>query len=320
MEPQNPLVHENLTDRFRGTLLGVAVGDALGAVRRQARPSPVQGSPEQDALLPLRCTDDTHMTLATATSLIACGGFDADHMGATLAEQYAQEPWQESTSEEAARVLDGLRAGRRLEEMAAELFGGTGSFGNGAAMRVAPIGLLDHRDMATAASVARSAAKITHAHPIGQDGAALQAAAVAELVRMDRSGGLDRTAFVTRLQEHAATRRFQDLLEEAKKLFEASPSQIVDLLGNGVEAHRSVTTSLLAFLRAPDRFEDAVLFAVSLGGDADTITSMTGALAGAWLGRQSIPGTWVNRLDEAEEIVTKADALRSLFLARSDAG
>lgn len=320
MVPPEPIAREYLTDHFRGALLGVAIGDALGAVRRGDRTLHDDWQPDQEAFLPLRCTDDTHMTLATASSLIATRGFDADHMEATLADQYAREPWQEATSEDAVRVLEAIRAGRRLSEMADELFGGTGSFGNGAAMRVTPIGLLHHREPATAASVARFAARITHAHPIGQDGAALQAAAVAELVRMDRSDGLDRGAFVTRLKDHAATRRFQDLLEETTGLFDASPSEIVDLLGNSVEAHRSVTTSLLAFLRVPDRFEDAVLFALSLGGDADTITSMTGALAGAWLGSRSIPGSWVNRLEEADAIIETADALLALCVAPSDAG
>jgi hypothetical protein len=85
---------EGLQDRFRGALLGAAIGDALGA--------PFEGAPTVDpddlnGLLerpgPLRYTDDTHMTLGMSESLVECGGFNGPHLAETFARNLESEPW-----------------------------------------------------------------------------------------------------------------------------------------------------------------------------------------------------------------------------------
>ena len=70
-------------------------------------------------------------------------------------------------------------------------------------------------------------------------------------------------------------------------------------LGNGVEAFNSVPTAIYAFA-ATENFEEAVRYAVSLGGDADTIGAMTGALAGAYYGREAIPARWLEEVEGRE--------------------
>jgi len=304
---------ERLMDRFRGALVGVAIGDALGA--------PLEGGATRDRASlsgwvdkppePLRYTDDTHMTLATARSLVECRGFRVEHMAETFAANYEREPWR-GYGAGPPQVFEGLRAGKRWDEVARELFGGSGSFGNGAAMRVAPIGLLHCCNPKRAADVAREAAQITHTHPVGEDGAALQAAAVAELVQSASGNDLDASKLLEHLRQIAVTRRFRDLLDSVASLGDVSQATIVRELGNGVEAHRSVATALHAFLRHRDSFSDAILFALSLGGDADTIASMTGALAGASLGVSAIPAPWVTGVEGREELLALAERLLEL--------
>jgi poly(ADP-ribose) glycohydrolase ARH3 len=63
-----------------------------------------------------------------------------------------------------------------------------------------------------------------------------------------------------------------------------------------------VPAAIYCFLRHPDSFEDAVVEAVSLGGDTDTIASMTGAISGARLGIEAVPGEWVEKLENRNYI------------------
>lgn len=230
------------------------------------------------------------MMLATARSLVARAGFDVRHMGETLSRcvQRAQGP------------------------AAIAPFRGADSFSNSAASRMAPIAVLYHRDPHEAAEMARRAAGITHEHPIGQDGAALHTAAMAELMRLPPGDELDAWVFVDRLGKYPMTRRFRELLDELRCVRSASKSTIVHVLGNGAEAHRSVPTALHAFLCHSASFADAVLFALSLGGDADSIACMTGALAGASLGASRIPEAWASGVDGRDEIIELADRLLEL--------
>lgn len=81
---------------------------------------------------------------------------------------------------------------------------------------------------------------------------------------------------------------------------------MVASLGNGIEAFNSVPTAVYCFLRHPYSFEEAVVEAVSLGGDTDTIASMAGAISGAWLGVEAIPEEWEGKLENRDYIESLA--------------
>jgi poly(ADP-ribose) glycohydrolase ARH3 len=85
-------------------------------------------------------------------------------------------------------------------------------------------------------------------------------------------------------------------------LKEASPTkkEVIAKLGNGMAAFNSVPTAIYSFLHA-DGFEEGVIYAVSLGGDTDTIGAMTGAISGAYYGDRAIPREWVEQLEEGEK-------------------
>jgi len=158
--------------RYHGALLGVVVGDALGA--------PFEGHP---GLVPpafltridagqalLRYTDDTTMTFALAESLLFCRRLDLDHLAATFATACQREPHR-GYGPAVAQLLGRVATGAGWAQAAASQFGGQGSFGNGAAMRVPPIGICAHGSLEVAAELGRESARVTHTHPEGVDAA-----------------------------------------------------------------------------------------------------------------------------------------------------
>lgn len=103
---------------------------------------------------------------------------------------------------------------------------------------------------------------------------------------------------------------FRERIDQVVALsVEGERADIVGMLGHGIEAARSVPTALVAVLRNHWWFAETVRFAVSLGGDTDTIASMAGALAGAHLGEEAIPETWREGIEGAERLRALADRL-----------
>ncbi|MDW7740678.1 MAG: ADP-ribosylglycohydrolase family protein, partial [Bacillota bacterium] len=100
------------------------------------------------------------------------------------------------------------------------------------------------------------------------------------------------------LRKHAEEEIYRQKLADLETLLETRDAEeIAATLGNGIEAFNSVPAAICCALRHPDSFEDAVIEAVSLGGDADTIACMTGAIAGARLGIEAIPKEWLDKLE-----------------------
>ena len=281
--------------KFRGCLVGLALGDALGAPFEGAGPvsrAEVCAAAVQREVL--RYTDDTHMAIGVAESLVACRGFDGRHMADTFVRNFEREPWR-GYGPGPPRVFRRIKSGAPCDKAAQEVYPG-GSFGNGAAMWVAPVGLFYHRDPEKLREVAYLSGQITHTHPLGKEGAALQAYAVALAAVFGPSGSLE--DFLAGLKVFAAEEIYREKLEMVAGLLSgAGPAEVAAWLGNGVEAFNSVPAAICCFLRYPDSCEEAVVEAPSLGGDADTIASMTGAISGAWLGIEAVPVEWAAKLE-----------------------
>jgi poly(ADP-ribose) glycohydrolase ARH3 len=269
--------------RFRGALLGAAIGDGIGA--------PFEGNwivntdrlqQIADSAAPLRYTDDTHMTIGLAEAILERGGFDGAQTAAVFARNYAREPWR-GYGAGPPRIFQLMERGVRWDQAAGSLYGGIGSFGNGAAMRVAPVALFARGDLERVADLARQSAAVTHTHAEGVDGAVLQACAIALLTLQPPGAKLDRSRLLTGLAPYLRTRTFRAIIEQLEELPAGMPpADAARLLGNGIEASRSVPLALYAFLENFGAFPDCVLYAVSAGGDTDTIASMAGALSGAY--------------------------------------
>lgn len=286
---------ERCKSKFRGCLLGLAAGDALGA--------PFEGAWYTDAgqvwtsaaeRPSLRYTDDTHMAIGTAESLIACGGFDGSHMAGIFIKNFDREPWR-GYGAGPPRIFQKIKAGVSWDKAAADVYPG-GSYGNGAAMRVAPVGLFYHRDSEKLTAAAGQQSIITHTHPWGREGAVLQALAVALAVNSEPP--LSPEKILARLQEQATDDLYRQKLKDAENLLETDTAvEIASVLGNGIEAFNAVPTAICCALRHPNSYADAVVEAVSLGGDADTIACMAGAISGAALGIEAIPEEWLAKLE-----------------------
>ncbi len=179
-------------------------------------------------------------------------------------------------------------------------------------MRVAPVAVAAAAaagDPAAALLAVRSAV-ITHAHPEGVDVAAVAAVATTLALASPAERPLDRYSYLQTLTGTARTERMRRGLEAVCQLHPgATASEVIARVGNGVAASESVPAAIACFLAYPDSFPAAVHFAVTLGGDTDTIASMTGAIAGARHGRHAIPDSWQDRTDAAAHAAHIAAAL-----------
>jgi poly(ADP-ribose) glycohydrolase ARH3 len=179
-----------------------------------------------------------------------------------------------------------------------------GSFGNGAAMRVSPVGLFYHDDLAALQEAAVKQANITHVHPLGQWGAVMQACSVGLAVNQSPKEPFKGEEVIVCLREVLwrgpmeylrALNQIEEMLAQKGKL---PAGEVVRSLGNGVEACFSVPSACyIAITYSPD-FCDAIRAAVSLGGDTDTIAGMVGAIVGAHGGESGLPVEWIDQLED----------------------
>jgi poly(ADP-ribose) glycohydrolase ARH3 len=274
----------DLEDKFVGSMLGLALGDALGA--------PHEGGPIARTAWwalgvgkggVLRWTDDTEMAVWLARSLIENRGLDPDHLARTWA---GEADWKRGYGSGARRLLTRIREGLDWRTANRSVFP-DGSYGNGAAMRAAPLGLFFHDDSAELARAAEVASSITHAHPLGIEGGVLIARATA----MALAGPLDLDA----LREACREAEFRDRLAIAKEPMDRDA--VKRRLGMGIEAHRSSVTAVYAAARFAE-FRPMIEFIISMGGDTDTVGAMAGGIFGARHGAGALPAEALEDLEE----------------------
>lgn len=323
----------SLRDRFRGCLLGAAIGDVAGAPVEAESPQFIARHYQSiDQILATttvpelaappwpvgRFTDDTEMTLAVAHWLLADEAPDPAKLLARLAASYTR--WRRyGPSTDAIFRMHAAYNNVDWRVLATSSFP-HGSYGNGSATRVAPIALLHHRNPDRAAALAIESSKPTHCHPLALQGAAIHAAAIAIAATQDQFNPqpyLDaarRTIhyFAGLLHDTAPFAHAIDAIEDGLQ-HGRSCADLAQFVGTGITAQEAVPTALYCFLRHQGSYRDALHNAIFLGGDTDTIASMTGALAGARLGLQSIPPSWQKTIREqvydARAILTLADQL-----------
>jgi poly(ADP-ribose) glycohydrolase ARH3 len=276
--------------KFIGCLLGTAIGDSLGAK--------IEGTHFFQEIKDIgpRYTDDTAMMIGAAESLIEYQGFDPGHMASRFVENFEREPWR-GYAWGPPRIFRLIRSGRKWDELLdREIYPG-GSFGNGAAMRIAPVGLFYHDHPEKLREVVYQASKITHSHELALEGAALQAYAVARAISI-MPAKLDKEYFLNELVRFVQVEPYKEKLVSMRKLLDerAARDKVIQQLGNSVEALNSVPAAIYSFLLNTN-FADSIIFAVGLGGDADTIGAMAGAIAGACYGVKGIPRRWMHHVE-----------------------
>jgi ADP-ribosylglycohydrolase len=296
------------TDRFTGTLLALALGDALGA--------PYEGGPLEHLLWralgttkagEMRYTDDTQMSLDLADSLVARRAVDPDDIARRFAASYR---WSRGYGPSAAKVLKRIRGGMDWRQASRSVHAG-GSFGNGAAMRAPVVALFCARRPDALMDAVRATAVITHAHPLGVEGAQAVAAATQEaLAGRGAEDLLDAAATTCTLDPYTA--RFAHARAWLREGAEPSSREVARALGNGIAAPDSCVTAVYVaarFLRAP--FATMHALVVAGRGDVDTIAAMAGAIWGAANGVAGLPADALAKLEDRERIRTLAQTLHA---------
>lgn len=299
-------------DQFQGCLLGLALGDAMGA--------PHEGGPiERFAWRMIgrtrdgkrRWTDDTQMTIDLAESWFANNRINQDDLAQRFAQSYR---WSRGYGPGAARLLKRIRRGEDWRQANRAIFR-TGSFGNGAAMRAPLLGLL-YNDQADALVAARESAEITHAHPNGILGAELLTGVAQLLATSDaRSKSLLLIARSLELNEDFLL-RIQVATTWLSLNATVSPAAVRQELGNGASAHESCVTAVylaLRFLEAD--FQELLDFAIACRGDVDTIAAMAGALWGIHRGYSALPAELLSQLEDQERLLELAGQLHAAVCA-----
>jgi poly(ADP-ribose) glycohydrolase ARH3 len=302
----------DLESKFRGALVGSALGDAVGELAfscstRQSLCDQIMASKQ------LRYTDDTAMAIAMAESLIDKGDLDAQHLGDTFNAHYRNEPWR-GYGPGPPRIFERVQQqGCSYAQAARMLYGGEGSLGNGAAMRIAPLAVLCY-ESGDLYDRARLSAEVTHTHAVGIDGAAVQAAAVALAVTLDPDRALDRRSFLDSLTGQCRTPEMADKLVRVEWMLNnaRSPAEAAAEFGHSVAVHESEPFAVFCFLHHPNSFVECILCASLNGGDRDTMAAMAGAISGAYLGCEALPAEWLRRLENRERIQSLAHALYGL--------
>ncbi|MCI0649559.1 MAG: ADP-ribosylglycohydrolase family protein [Chloroflexi bacterium] len=275
-------------DRALLSLEGLSVGDAFGECFFSQ-----QLPPAGEQLLPSgrwRWTDDTHMALSIVEVLQEYGRIDPDALAQAFARRFHQDP-SRGYAGGAIALLDRLAHGEAWQEVAPSLFNG-GSYGNGGAMRAAPIGAFFRGDPAQAAEEARLSAIVTHAHPEGQAGAIAVAAAAAIAASSSPPQGqhfLQETlAFISESQTRQG---IQVALAIPADDLERAASQ----LGTGyrVSAQDTVPFCLWAAAYHLDDYEAALWWTVRGLGDRDTTCAIVGGIVALSAG--SVPAEWLAR-------------------------
>lgn len=324
-----------------GCLIGMALGDALGAetefltVDAILQRFPPLG-PQEPPGNPARVTDDTQMALAVAAALIAAPRpYTPDTLGPALIRTYID--WYNDPDNNRApgntclTACEALQAGQDWVH-ASQI----SSKGCGANMRVQPAGVLNV-DPATRAAIAQFQAAITHGHPTGLAAADLTAFVIAdlgsggspeglpervrayaqsqrELYHADWLGDLWMRAMVMPTPQTYIARGWQeceailDRLDVAvlKQDYRHDPCLST---GRGWVAEEAFATALLCFLLFCDDPVGTIRRAAVTSGDSDSIACIAGAFAGAYHGLDAWPADWVQRVEYRDRLLSASRAL-----------
>ena len=287
-----PPDHVDRLSRAFDSLEGLSVGDALG---QQFFTFPEWIRPRKLPVGPWRWTDDTAMAIGVVDSLRRHGRIDQDDLAATFAQNYADEPHR-GYGGGAHEILTAVSRGGHWRTVAAAVFDGEGSMGNGAAMRAAPLGAYFADDPTKAADEAKLSAEVTHAHPDGIAGAVAVAVAAAVAAA---GRGEDPCAVRERLWSSVL-----DLTPPGptrsgiETAFRLPPDKHVDVAavrlgtGDAVISSDTVPFCLWSVARSPGGYEAAFWTTVAGLGDRDTTAAIVGGIVGAFVGTEGVPEFW----------------------------
>jgi len=284
--------HDARMKRAHTALEGLSIGDAFGERFFLRAPwARIESRTLPDA--PWRHTDDTAMACAIVEVLAHAERIDQDMLARRFAERFASDP-DRGYGGGAFTLLGAIARGAPWREASAALFEG-GSYGNGGAMRAAPIGAYFADDVDRVVAEARASAEVTHAHPEGQAGAVAAAVATAyAYTARHKIGAPEKEGLIPFVLARTPPGETRDGIARAATIpLSATLHRAASELGTGeaVTAMDTVPFCLWCAARHLDDFEEAMWTTVAGLGDRDTTCAIVGGIV-AMSAQKPIPDVW----------------------------
>jgi len=294
-------------DRLDASLQGLVLGDGYGQSVIWDRGALSTGDPRG----PWSWTDDSEMAFSIARVLLEEGRVDQDALAASFAEHFHEGRMYGPGM--LFNYFPSVLSGEPWSSVAGSLFGGSGSFGNGSAMRVAPLGAFFADDLDVVAREARASAEVTHTNPEAAAGAIAVALAAAWAARgaEEELSGQDLLARVFAALPASEVQAGLELVYEHGP--EADPLEVAREVGNGsrVSCMDTVPFALWVAARHLGEFRAGVRTAVSVGGDIDTLGAIVGGVLAAGTGLEGIPSEWLAQTETYPDWFLAARAART---------
>ena len=279
--------------RARIALEGLAIGDAFGEhmafgildMRRFGKPT--RDYPKGT----WHYTDDTNMALSIYQILRENGHIDQDKLAQSFAYRFNRN---RGYGAGASRLLHLIGAGADWRVESAALFAGTGSYGNGAAMRIPPLGAYFADDYEACVANARKSSEVTHSHPEGVAGGIAVAIAAAKVMRADGDLDVARQDYYATILQYTPQSEVYEKIQAVSEMRQTDPDYIAEKVGNGraVSAQDTVPFVVWSAFRFMDNYSNAIWHTASVGGDTDTTCAMVGGIVACMVGIENIPPIW----------------------------
>jgi len=248
-------------------------------------------------------TDDSHMAFSIIETLQQHGRINQDYLAQRFAERFKEEPHR-GYAGGAVRLLTAVLAGGNWKKESSALFGGKGSYGNGAAMRVAPLGAYFADDLDAAHENAILSAEVTHSHPEGISGAIAVAVGAALACQIGEGREQEAIPFleevVNYVPESKTKKRIGEVIGISK---DTHPHQVARAVGSGedVSAQDTIPFCLWCAANNLDNFEKAIWDTLNGLGDRDTTCAIVGGIVVLSDRKKGIPEEWLRRREMLPE-------------------
>lgn len=333
---------EKLKDKVYGCLYGVAIGDAMGMPTTFYTPSEIRkkfgfveefldaplGHPIHNEYVAGQVTDDTELTVIVANTIIEDKEVNSQSIARGILKWAIERNAFESQTlgPSTSRALKSIMEGRDIVE--AGKLGTT----NGASMRISPVAIFNTWSLyEKIVEDVEKACIPTHGTNIAISAASAVACAIVEGLR----GNTEIDQVIEAARQGArlgSTRGFPypaasvekrielalEIIGKSEGGFKAALA-LYDYIGAGVESNEAVPTALGLFYIAKGDPMTAIKYAVNMGGDADTIASITGAICGAFKGIKAFPNNFIEKIEEVNKLNLTKIADRIIETARGRA-
>ncbi|HDI02065.1 MAG TPA: ADP-ribosylglycohydrolase family protein [Ignisphaera sp.] len=305
-------------DRAIGLLVGLAFGDVYGLDYEYWWPRPRELWLDVKDLdfgcydeCDKKCcySDDTEMAIILAESILSQQGFKEDNFAKLLSQKACRNYRARFYGYSTKKVIAAIRSGIPWYEASRIPFNGLGSYGNGAAIRVAPIAIFA-KDISEVEKLSKRQAIVTHRHSLAIEGSILIALAQRFVLE-----GIPPSLLIDKLLSYRTwLPEFKKRLEVVEQLLDSLPPIVAKTLGNTSASHESTVTAIYIFIKSQGDALKALAYSISVGGDVDSIAAMALSLVGAYKGYKAFPQDLLNRIENIDYIINLAKELYLLHI------